>query len=198
MASTTSPDQTFRSYTSEDAKIYTAHRLSYPEALYNTVLEYHASTGGQFGLLLDLGCGPGNATRDVATSFNEAIGVDPGDAMIVAARDLGGKTKSGKGIRYEVAASEDLSGVEGLERESVDLLISAMAVRGSDCHGDLSLCWRHIGLMGLNSGLKLQKSSNPGGQLLSGLAVSFRSWFKLTVILASLFPRLFKTLARAT
>lgn len=130
---TTNPsDPTFRSYTLEEAKIYATHRLSYPEALYNKVLEHHASTGGQFGLLFDVGCGPGNATRDVALSFDEALGADPGEAMIGAARDLGGKMKSGKGIRYEVSGAEEISGVEGLARESVDLLISAMAVHWFD------------------------------------------------------------------
>lgn len=124
-------DPTFRSYSAEDAKIYATHRLSYPEALYSKVLEHHASTGGQFGLLCDVGCGPGNATRDVALSFDQAIGTDPGDAMIGAARDLGGKTKSGQSIRYEVCPAEEISNVEGLEGESVDLLTSAMAASTS-------------------------------------------------------------------
>lgn len=128
MPTTTPKDPTFRSYSSEEAKIYATHRLSYPEALYNKVLEYHASTGGQFGLLFDVGCGPGNATRDVALSFDQAIGADPGDAMIEAARELGRKTRSGKDIRYEVCPAEEISKIEGLEKESVDLLTSAMAV----------------------------------------------------------------------
>jgi SAM-dependent methyltransferase len=125
---TTSNDPTFRSYTCSQAKIYATHRLSYPAALYDSVLKYHSETGGHFGLLLDVGCGPGNATRDVALSFEKAIGVDPGASMIEAARELDGKTKAGEGIRYEVCPAEEISKMEGLEEESVDLLISAMAV----------------------------------------------------------------------
>lgn len=132
MATNTPKDPTFRSYSAEEARIYATHRLSYPEALYNKVLEHHASTGGQFGLLFDVGCGPGNATRDVALSFDQALGADPGDAMIGAARDIGGKTKSGKEIRYEVCAAEEISRIEGLEEESVDLLTSAMAAHWFD------------------------------------------------------------------
>ncbi|KUJ22537.1 S-adenosyl-L-methionine-dependent methyltransferase [Mollisia scopiformis] len=132
MATTTAKDPTFRSYSAEEAKVYATHRLSYPETLYNKVLEHHASTGGQFTLLFDVGCGPGNATRDVALSFDRAIGADPGEAMIGAARELGGKTKSGAEIRYEACPAEGISKIKGLEAESVDLLTSAMAVHWFD------------------------------------------------------------------
>jgi ubiquinone/menaquinone biosynthesis C-methylase UbiE len=129
MASTTAPkDPTFRSYSAEQAKAYAAHRLSYEPAIYDTILNHHSETGGHFELLLDVGCGPGNATRDVALSFDRAIGVDPGASMIDAARELGGKTKSGAQIEYEISAAEEISTVKGLEEGTVDLLISAMAV----------------------------------------------------------------------
>lgn len=128
MTTNSQKDPTFQAYSTEQARIYAAHRLSYPEALYNKVLEHHKSTGGHFNLLFDVGCGPGNATRDVALSFDQAIGADPGDAMIGAARGLGGKTKSGADIRYEVCPAEEISKIEGLELGSVDLLTSAMAV----------------------------------------------------------------------
>ena len=128
MASTTPKDPTFRSYSAEQAKIYATRRLSYEHAIYDTVLSFHSSTGGKFGLLLDVGCGPGNATRDVASSFDEAIGVDPGANMIDEARGLGGNTKSDGVVRYEVFPAEEISSVKGLEEGSVDLLISAMAV----------------------------------------------------------------------
>lgn len=39
-------------------------------------------------MLLDVGCGPGNATRDVALSFDEAIGVDPGVSGILCFHSL--------------------------------------------------------------------------------------------------------------
>lgn len=129
--STTVSDPTFRSYSADEAKVYATNRLSYSEALYNVILQHHASTGGKFNLLLDVGCGPGNATRDMALSFDKAIGTDPGEEMIGAARNLGGKTKSGDGIHYEVCGAEELSTVEGL-KGGVDLLIAAMAAHWFD------------------------------------------------------------------
>jgi len=121
-------DPTFRSYSAEEAKLYAASRLSYSENIYNKVLDHHAATGGKFDLLLDVGCGPGNATRDLSLSFERTIGSDPGAQMIKAANTLGGKTKSGKDIEFVVAAAEDISQIKGLEPGSVDLLTSAMAV----------------------------------------------------------------------
>jgi trans-aconitate 3-methyltransferase len=178
MASTTVKDSTFRSYSAEQAKIYATHRLSYEAAIYDTVLSHHASAGGQFGLLLDVGCGPGNATRDVALSFDQAIGVDPGPSMIATAREIGGKTKSGEGIRYEVSGAEEISGVKGLEGESVDLLISAMAVSDSvmeGVEGKRLIFGRRIGLRWINFGWKLRRWSSLGELLPCGLAVSLRN-----------------------
>jgi len=128
-ANTSKPsDPTFRSYSSEQAKIYATHRLSYAQALYETVLNHHSATAGHFGLLLDVGCGPGNAIRDVALSFDQAIGCDAGAAMIEAARELGGKAESGSDIKFEVSPAEEYSQIKGLEPASVDLLTVAMAV----------------------------------------------------------------------
>lgn len=121
-------DPTFRSYSAEEAKYYGVERGSYSPNIYELILKHHASTGGTFGLLLDCGCGPGNATRDIAQFFDQAIGTDPGQAMIKAAKDLGGKTKSGADIDFAVSGAEDLSQVEGLKPQSVDLLTAAMAV----------------------------------------------------------------------
>lgn len=131
MSTTTSvkdpSDPTFRSYSVEQAKYYGSQRLSYDSAIYNTVLDHHLATGGHFDLALDVGCGPGNATRDIAPSFDHAIGVDAGAAMIEAARALGGKTKSGSDIRFEVSPGESFSNIPGIEPGSVDLITVGMA-----------------------------------------------------------------------
>ncbi|RFU24108.1 hypothetical protein B7463_g12231, partial [Scytalidium lignicola] len=125
-------DPTFRSYLASQAQTYASYRTSYPPDLYNTVLRHHASTGGSFNLVLDVGSGPGTATQDIALWFDNAIGVDPGQEMIAAARNLGRKTKSGNDVRFEVAGAEEFSGIEGLEEGSVDLLCSAMAAHWFD------------------------------------------------------------------
>ncbi|KAF7892988.1 uncharacterized protein EAF02_000526 [Botrytis sinoallii] len=125
-------DPTFRNYTSQQAAKYAAHRLSYPSKLYETVIAHHGKTGGQFNLVLDLGCGPGNATRDIAGYFEEAIGCDAGEAMIGAARKLGGKTKSGKEIVWVVGSGEEFTGLEEVREGTVDLITVAMAVHWFD------------------------------------------------------------------
>ncbi|OJJ47323.1 hypothetical protein ASPZODRAFT_132318 [Penicilliopsis zonata CBS 506.65] len=123
-------DPTFRSYDCAQAARYAKARLSYPAELYQVVLDHHQATGGQFDTVLDVGCGPGNATRDLALSFDKAIGVDPGEQMIEAAKELGGTTQTGSPIRFHVASAEDLArdttsiwDIQG----GVDLLTAAMA-----------------------------------------------------------------------
>ena len=144
-AKPTNSDPTFRNYTSEQAKIYAAHRHSYPSKLYDTVTTHHEKTGGQFNLVLDLGCGPGNATRDIATYFEDAIGCDAGDAMIDTAREIGGKTKAGRDIKWVVANGEEFAGLEEVGEGNVELITVAMAY------------YRSIGLIWINSGHRLQR-----------------------------------------
>jgi len=125
---TTVTDPTFRSYSAEEAKFYSVSRLSYSQNVHNKVLDHHTTTGGNFDLLLDVGCGPGNATRDLSLSFDKTIGADPGAQMSKAANALGGKTKSRKSIKFMVATTEEISQIKGLEPGSVDLLTTTMAV----------------------------------------------------------------------
>jgi hypothetical protein len=139
-------DPTFRSYSAEEAKLYAASRLSYSQNTYNKVLDHHTATGGKFDLLLDVGCGPGNATRDLALSFDRTIGADPGAQMIEAANALGGKTKSGKAIEFVVAPAEEISQIKHLGPSSVDLLTAAMAV---SCVERLQICAEFSRLIGL-------------------------------------------------
>lgn len=155
-------DPTFRAYSASEAKTYATHRLSYSPDLYSTILSHHGSTGGHFSLLLDVGCGPGNATRDLALSFDEAIGCDPGEQMIAAANELGGKTRSGEDVRFVVAGAEELSEIEALRGGSVDLLVAAMAVSflgglmRCDGMGNIDEC-RRIGLRCLSFGRGLRE-----------------------------------------
>jgi trans-aconitate methyltransferase len=128
-------DPTFSSYTKSQAQKYARARLSYPSQLYDIIITHHTQTGGRLDTLVDVGCGPGNATRDLALSFEYAFGLDPGAEMISSARQLGGKTRTGGEVRFAVAPAEDCAGVvaemaAGRARDDkVDLLTAAMAVR---------------------------------------------------------------------
>lgn len=120
-------DITFRHYNRSQATTYAAFRDSYPSELYEKVFQYHIETDGRFDTLLDVGCGPGNATRDLAQSFREVTGIDPGAEMINVARQLGGMTKSGQPIQFLVAPAEKCASIGGIEN-GIDILTSAMAV----------------------------------------------------------------------
>ncbi|PWY77003.1 hypothetical protein BO70DRAFT_388390 [Aspergillus heteromorphus CBS 117.55] len=108
-------DPTFRNYTSTQAQKYAEARTSYPKELYDIVLRHHEQTGGTFHTLLDVGCGPGNATRDLARSFQRVVGIDAGQEMIQTARGLGGNTAAEASISYHVLGAEECDSVPGLE-----------------------------------------------------------------------------------
>lgn len=120
-------DPTFRYYTTGQATRYAENRLGYPAELYDLVLRYHAESNGNFKTLLDVGCGPGNATRDLAPHFECAVGIDPGLEMIQTAQRLGGVTKSNSPIEFQVSTAEDCAKIDNVHN-GVDLLVSAMAV----------------------------------------------------------------------
>lgn len=122
-------DPTFRAYSSDQARQYSEARLAYPNELYATILRYHADSKGRFENLVDVGCGPGKATRELAPFFRQAIGTDPSEKMIQTACQLGGTTAAGSPVRYHVATAEalcDLGDRSALGK--VDLLTAATAV----------------------------------------------------------------------
>jgi trans-aconitate methyltransferase len=133
MSSTNPTDPTFRSYSAVQAQTYAIERESYSNELYDIVLKYHTSTGGKLDQLLDVGCGPGNATRDLSVAFDHAVGIDPGAEMIAAARSRNGKTRSGNDIKFEIKPAEECSKINGVQVGTVDLLTAAMSVSQSLC-----------------------------------------------------------------
>lgn len=122
-------EATFRSFTAANASNYSAFRLDYHPTLYNAVLERHTSTGGRLDTLLDVGCGPGTAARALSGRFSHVTGVDPSAGMISQARELGGTSRSGEAIRFEVSSAE---GLECIEDGSVDLMVVATAAHWFD------------------------------------------------------------------
>lgn len=121
-------DPTFRSYKPAQAQQYAWARPAYPPALYEHIFTTHAASGGDFGVVVDVGCGPGRATRDLALAFDRAVGVDPGEEMINTARERGGVTKNGEKVCFEICEAERLLDVPGLSTAGVDLITVATAV----------------------------------------------------------------------
>lgn len=124
----THADPTYRQYSVGQAATYAQHRPSPPPAFVKLILDYHSGTGGQTDVLLDVGCGPGMATRSLSPHFDVAIGSDAGDAMIQVATELGGQTAKGGSIRWVVCPAEEINNIPGIEKGSVDLITAAYAV----------------------------------------------------------------------
>jgi trans-aconitate 3-methyltransferase len=135
MATPPPADPTFRHYTSTQARTYAAGRAPYPEALISAGLSTHRAVQGSFKTLLDVGCGPGIATRQLAPHFAHAYGLDPSASMISTALSLGGTTASGGEIVYDVCSAEEIDvrmGELGVETGSVDLIVAATAAHWFD------------------------------------------------------------------
>lgn len=121
-------DQTFRAYTSSQVEEYAKRRGGYPQRLIDEIIKHHASTGGAFGTVLDVGCGPGSATRDLAGHFHRAFGIDPGAEMIRTASTLGGHAKNGP-IQFLEGSAEELVDIPDV---SVDLISAATCAHWFD------------------------------------------------------------------
>jgi trans-aconitate 3-methyltransferase len=116
-------EKTFTSYNQQQGVAYAELRPGYHPSLYQLIIDFHTKNDtGKLETLLDVGCGPGKATRALASQFKQAIGIDTSQGMIDTAISLGGKTKSNKAIRYAVSGAEEIKGVED---GSVDVLIAA-------------------------------------------------------------------------
>jgi trans-aconitate 3-methyltransferase len=122
-------DPTFRSYRPDQAQKYAGGRPGYPPVLYEHMYAEHAASGGDFGFVVDVGCGPGIATRDLALTFEHVVGVDPGEEMINVARERGGETTKGEKVRYEVCEAERIALAPGIPIGEVDMITAATAVR---------------------------------------------------------------------
>lgn len=106
---------------------YANFRPTYSTALFDIVLAYYnagrASAGG--GTLVDLGCGPGQISRALASYFTTVIGVDPSPGMVAQAKSLTGDPK----ITIRQGSAEDLS---PLADSSVDLAVAGAAAHWFD------------------------------------------------------------------
>ncbi|KAF2671137.1 S-adenosyl-L-methionine-dependent methyltransferase [Microthyrium microscopicum] len=129
-----SKDTTFAAYKKDEGKKYSQGRRGYHPNLYKAVIDYHFSTGGELGTLLDVGCGPGAVAAALAPQFDYAIGIDPSEGMIETARSLGGAAKADEPIRYEVSTGEGLGDnlSPSIAASCIDLITVASAAHWID------------------------------------------------------------------
>lgn len=85
---------------------YVRYRPDYPEALIDFVIEDAGLSAG--GVVVDVGCGTGISSRQLAARGLTVIGVDPNEAMLAAARAAGGP----EGLSYRRGDAETLEGIE--------------------------------------------------------------------------------------
>ena len=121
-------DTTFRSYSTAQAQEYARRRGGYPPRLIDEIVYLHAQIGGALDSLLDLGCGPGSATRDLATHFNNATGIDPSAEMVTSAKAIGGDARASpiQFLRGEAEVCADIPD------QSIDLITAATSAHWFD------------------------------------------------------------------
>lgn len=123
---------TFRTYIQAQGQLYAAGRPGYSPDLFKIIIDHHVSTGGHLNTVVDAGCGTGQATRDLAPYFSNAIGLDPSERMICTGRETTKTTYPP--IRFEISTGEAL----GTDLEppiadgSVDLITAATAAHWFD------------------------------------------------------------------
>lgn len=113
------------SATDFDAKAYFNNRPSYPDSLYDLIDQYHR---GSRKLAVDVGCGPGVATFQLAArlnSFDKIIGTDVSNTMVERARsrknDNSGKYTQ---VSFEVSSAESFSflSTSQIDNKSLDMI----------------------------------------------------------------------------
>ncbi|SCW04275.1 LAFE_0H09934g1_1 [Lachancea fermentati] len=106
------------------ASEYSKARPTYPEEFYQILKDYHT---GNYDLLVDVGCGPGTATFQMAKymPFKRIIGTDVSSTMINRAKERLTNIPF-EGISFEIRSAEDLSMAE---EGTVDMITVAQC-----CH----------------------------------------------------------------
>lgn len=110
-----------------DADHYFASRPSYPDEFYKFLRAYHK--GGN-ELLVDIGCGPGIATFQLARhfpDFKRIIGTDISETMIIDAKQLNrGQRNNNNNLEFKVASYNDFSFLN--DNEKCDMITAVECV----------------------------------------------------------------------
>lgn len=105
---------------------YNNFRPTYPNDFYELLIKYHE---GPRELAIDVGCGPGTASFQLASvlkSFKKIIGTDISHTMVQTAKQLQSVQKIDR-LSFEVSASErfDFLGPEEVDKQVCDMVTAA-------------------------------------------------------------------------
>lgn len=93
-----------------DAQAYFSNRPTYPDSFYDVLDHYHK---GPRRLLVDVGCGPGVATFQLASrlnSFDEIVGTDVSSTMVERARIWKSrKSNEFANVSFEISSADDFT-----------------------------------------------------------------------------------------
>lgn len=113
------------SATDFDAASYFNNRPSYPDSFYDLIDQYHQ---GPRKLAIDVGCGPGVATYQLAArlnSFDNIVGTDVSNTMIQRARSRKNDNPDKyTQVSFEVSSSDDFSFLpkDQIDNKSLDMV----------------------------------------------------------------------------
>ncbi|GCB63604.1 putative methyltransferase DDB_G0268948 isoform X1 [Scyliorhinus torazame] len=109
----------------DHAVLYQKYRLPSPSQIRNLVLSYlKRKKGKPFTLAVDIGCGPGQSTRGLASYFEQVVGIDVSGAQIEEAMKVDGP----ENVSYRRGLAEELEFEDG----SVDLVTAGAAAHWFD------------------------------------------------------------------
>ncbi|QLG72295.1 hypothetical protein HG535_0C06500 [Zygotorulaspora mrakii] len=109
-----------------DSKNYQENRITYPNSLYEAIVEYHA--GGR-KLAVDVGCGTGIGTLPLLKYFDKVVGCDPSEKMLQTAREVVDKIPNSeeKRVEFKKVRAEALD--ECFGENTVDLVVAGESVQ---------------------------------------------------------------------
>lgn len=111
-----------------NAAHYDNARPSYPSSFYRVLMDYHQRKNGDTNLAVDVGCGTGLVTFELAKYFDQVIGTDPSTTMIDQCN-----TKSIDNIKFMVGSAEAFP--DEIAANSVDMITGAECIHWVD-HGN--------------------------------------------------------------
>ena len=126
---------------SQVADAYQQFRPGYPQALYDTLAQWVPPVGECRAL--DVGCGTGNVTRELAKMYPFVYGIDPSEGMLTQARLV--PVDSVNPISWTEGFAEDLP----FEDRFFDLVTVAQAFHWFDGDRFLTACKRVLKTGGL-------------------------------------------------